>query len=359
MADLIPSGEGRPAVDRVAGDELVATLANVYGLTPLDVRRLPIGDATMNYRAVCAERTVFVKCYLPGTDLAAERLAIELSDTAGHAGVPTARVRPSRTGELLSTYRGLAMSVWDFVDGRTITTGLNRAQLRAAGATLGRIHRCFATLPASHEPASQTRAWLSVDLSRLARTIDQLLGIIAARPERDDFDTAAERTLRERRVALAHVPALLDHLPPLTSQVLHGDYSVLNLLFSGDGLAAVVDFRPPDPFLIAYELGRIAFDPRAVALTPGWLEDACVLVDAYLAENPHVSTGDVSCAGRIWLVQLSISLYGVKGHYLQPGLLQGDLDRFWLLRHRAAQILCERLADVDDALSHCRPARSG
>ncbi len=356
MPSLIPPDPALLTADPIDGNAVADALAIAYGLIPVGVRRLPVGDATVNYRAVCAERTVFVKCYLPGTSLTAELLAIRLSETAGRAAVPVARVLPSRTGEVLATHGELALSVWDFIDGHPITTGLNRLQLQAAGMALGRLHRCFAALPASLRPAPQTRAWLSVDLSELVRTVDQLLAIIAARDAPDTFDLAAVHTLRERRAALARVPALLADVPPLTSQVLHGDYSVLNLLFSGDDLAAAVDFRPPDPFLIAYELGRIALDPRAVALTPDWLDGACVLIEAYLTENPRVSRNDVAYAGRIWLVHLLTSLYGVKGHYLQPGLLQGDLDEFWLLRHRAAQILWEHLADVEDALSRRWPA---
>ncbi len=356
MTDLIPPGQEHPAVDPIDGNAVGAMLAGTYGLTPVSMRRLPIGDATINYRVACIERTVFVKCYLPGTNLTGELMAIELSEIAGRAAVPIAPVLSSRTGALLATQDELSLSVWDFIDGRTVTLGLNHGQLRAAGASLGRIHRRFADLPASRGPASQTRTWLSMDLSEVERTINRLLGIIAARAEPDDFDAAAEQTLRERRATLAHVPSLLADLPPLTSQVLHGDYSALNLLFSGDDLVAVIDFRPPDPFLIAYELGRIAFDPRAVALTSNWLEDACTLVSAYLAENPRASHSDIACAGRIWLAQLLTSLYGVKGHYLQPGLLQDDLDEFWLLRHQAAQVLLEHLDEVEDALSGCRPA---
>ena len=48
----------------------------------------------------------------------------------------------------------------------------------------------------------------------------------------------------------------------------------MNLMFRSDQLAAVIDFRPPDPFLVAYELGRIAYDPRTVALARDCQDDA-------------------------------------------------------------------------------------
>jgi homoserine kinase type II len=40
----------------------------------------------------------------------------------------------------------------------------------------------------------------------------------------------------------------------------------------------------------------------------------------------------------------------VKNHYLKPGLLQDDLDEFWLFRHRASQALLARLDEIEDAL---------
>ena len=137
---------------------------------------------------------------------------------------------------------------------------------------------------------------------------------------------------------LGRIPALLDGLPALTTQVLHGDYSPVNLLFDGDALTAVTDFRPPDPFLIAYDLGRMAFYPNTVTSSPDWPGAARTLIAAYLEASPPATADDIRCCARVALLQLLTSLYGVKQHYLKPGLLQDDLDHFWLLRHRAAGI---------------------
>lgn len=40
----------------------------------------------------------------------------------------------------------------------------------------------------------------------------------------------------------------------------------------------------------------------------------------------------------------------MKNHYLRPGLLQHDLDAFWLLRHRAAAALLENLPAIEKNL---------
>jgi hypothetical protein len=104
-----------------------------------------------------------------------------------------------------------------------------------------------------------------------------------------------------------------------------------------------LDFRPPDPFLVAYELGRIAYDPRTVTLARDWQDDASALISAYQRENSQAAPGDITFSARAALIQLLTSPYGVKNHYLRPGLLQHDLDAFWLLWHRAATALLENL----------------
>jgi homoserine kinase type II len=169
----------------------------------------------------------------------------------------------------------------------------------------------------------------------------------------DSFDKVAADTLTERRADLYRVPGLLDRLDEfgvLSCQLLHGDYSAVNLLFDGDKLTAVLDFRPPEPFLLSYEIGRIAFDPRTVVLNDDWMTSAVVFVNSYVQENPEVGATNIRACARIALIQLLTSLYGVKNHYLKPGLLQADLDNFWFLRHRAAQRLADHLGEVEAAL---------
>ena len=147
------------------------------------------------------------------------------------------------------------------------------------------------------------------------------------------------------------IPELLQELPTLTSQVIHGDYSLVNLMFDSGRLTAVLDFRPPDPFFIAYELGRIAFQPNTVVNNPDWVEAARVLVRAYIDQNPDVAATDVRACGRVALLQLLRSLYGIKQHYMGSGLLQDDLDAFWLLRHETVSRLLANLRLIDEMLS--------
>lgn len=349
-------------------DQIGDVLQSHYDLAAVEMIRLPVGQGTRNYRVRCTDADVFVKHYPRDTDLDSERAGIELSALAGEAGVPVAAIRTSVGGERIVETAGVAVSVWDWVDGSVIDTGFTHSQLTAMGAALGTIHRAFAEHRAAAE-TGETAVWMAFDPDSTLATVDRLLDRVAERPtaDRGPFDDTAERTLRERRDMLPRIPGLLDGLPPLSSQVLHGDYSAVNLLFRGDELAAVLDFRPPSPFLVAFELGRIAFDPRTVVHDTAWLTSATTLVGAYLVADPRAQQADIVSCGRIALVQLLRSLYGVKQHYLKPGLLQDDLDAFWVLRHQAATTLLEHLDDVETALAetwhthhtspHPRPGR--
>lgn len=336
--------------------EITAALHSKYGLAPAMLTRLEIGQGTVNYRAtVPGHSDVFVKCYPAGADLAAEREAITLTRLAGRHGVPVAPVIPAAGGQVITASGTTAISAWQWMPGRAGTGGLTAGQAGQAGAALGRIHATFARLPASSGPAPQTAAWRrDMNVPGLRATIGQLRAVIARRVadgQGDEFDALADQTLAERDRALDRIPGLLASLPGLSSQVLHGDFAPVNLLFDDGALTAVLDFRPPDPFLLAYDLGRVAFFPTTVTRGPSWPDAARALVAAYADANPAVPAADIRACARVALLQLLSSLYGVKQRYLRPGLIQDDLDRFWLQRHAAAAVLLDRLPETDDLLA--------
>lgn len=347
---MTPLGTPGHTSDPTAPTAIEQLLAATFGVTTAGFDRLPLGQGTVNYRATTGTGLLFVKAYPAGTDLAQEAAGIRLSALAARAGVPVARPLALADGSFIAEYAGSAASVWEYVDGEIVETGYSRPQLAAIGRTLGLIHATFAALPESSGPAPQVEPWLAFAAPEFTATIDRLLAIIEAKDELDEFDQSALRTLRERRDQVARIPSLIADLPQLTTQVLHGDYSAMNLMFKGERLAAVIDFRPPDPFFIAYEVGRIAYDPRTVIRSPDWQGDAATLIAAYREANPAVAGDGIAYSARVALIQLLTSLYGVKNHYLKPGLLQADLDEFWLLRHHAATTLLDHLPDLEKAL---------
>jgi Ser/Thr protein kinase RdoA (MazF antagonist) len=331
--------------------ELSGLLRRHYGVAVGAVRRIRAGSATHNFRVESDAGTLFVKRYAAGTDLARPRSAIGLTRLAGRRGVPVARIRYGLEGQVLSEEPGGALTVWDWAPGTAREHGLNPAEAAEAGTALGRVHRAFAPLP-GYFPDLAAR-WLELDPAAVAGRVDRLLATVEERRRAgssDPFDAVAERTLTERREQVGRLEAVRRGLPALTRQILHGDYAPPNLLYQEGRLLAVLDFGPAATYLPAWEQGRIAFDPRTVA-GEGWLESARALVEAYLAEEPEVSPGDVAGCCRVALIQLLRSLFGVREHYLGTALLPDDLDRFWVARQRAAGILLEHLDEAEAMLA--------
>ncbi|WP_371778391.1 phosphotransferase enzyme family protein [Streptosporangium subroseum] len=338
------------------GDRMAAVLAGRYGLTARTITQLPIGQGTVNYLAVCdGGLEMFVKNYPAGADLRAEQAAITLSTYAVEEGIPGPQVLLNQEAEVIDASTPLAVSVWEWMPGHVVPL-LSPPQLAEAGTALGYLHALFADLPGNPSvQGSAGQRWRDIDLNAITATIDQLLEVIARRigaGAGDAFDIVAQRTLLERRDQLVLVPELLAGLPAeLTMQVVHGDYSPVNLLFTGETLSAVLDFRPPDPFLLAYDLGRMAFYPNTVTGDPDWLGAAATLISAYQQAHPAVAAVDVRACGRVALLQLLKSLYGVRQHYLKPGLFQDDLDEFWLVRHRTVSVLLAELVSTETLLT--------
>ena len=125
--------------------------------------------------------------------------------------------------------------------------------------------------------------------------------------------------------------------------MVHGDYSVQNILFREGELIAVVDFRPPERFLPAFEIGRAALAPETVTAGPGWWDEALAFVEAYCQANPDIARSDVEFAPHVWAIQLVRSEYGVRQHYFGRLERQADLDRFWLQRCKAAEMILDDL----------------
>lgn len=331
---------------------MASALRRGYGVAVEALERLPVGQGTLNHRARSAAGSLFVKQYPRGTDLDAEAAAIAQSEHARHHGVPAAALVPARDGAAIATLDGIAISVWQWMPGVMAHQAAEDCAAES-GAALGRIHRLFTDVVPRAGSGSRCDQWLLLSLPTLEARIEQLEGLIAERVASgadDAFDRLALEQLAERRAQLAHAPGLLASLPPLRRQVLHGDYSPVNLLVQGGRLSAVLDFRPPDAFFLAYELGRIAFFPERVTAS-GWQASARALVAAYLDAFPRAPRADVRVCGRFALLQLLRSFYGVSEHYLRPALLPDSLDRFWQARHAAVTQLLNHRAEVDDLLA--------
>ncbi|WP_293577519.1 phosphotransferase [Phaeobacter sp.] len=345
QTDHIPRAPDEAAV--------LALLSDAGGISPFQVERIPHGQGTVNYRVDTRTGRFFVKSYFPGADLVAENAAIALSERARQAGIATARPVCFGTGRFVVQNEDTAISVWYWVDGQMRTQGLGPSALHDIGNVLGQLHKALHGQANSRACADKTDRFLATRPATIHDQIDRIEAAVQSRIGKiggTDFDHVAVRALAERRAQLERLPGLMQSLPALSSQLVHGDYTTLNLLFEQDRVCAVLDFRPPEPFLVSWELGRIAFNPDLIAAGGDWLTPAKCVIKGYLDADVGLAREDILFCGRVALIQLLKSLYGIKQHYIAPAPLQDDLDRFWADRHLSVNRMLAQLDEIDAML---------
>ncbi|TMR88980.1 phosphotransferase enzyme family protein [Nonomuraea basaltis] len=315
-------------------------VAQSYGLSPGALRRFPDGQSTINY---VDGRGLFVKVYRDA-DLARERAAIALSRFAAEGGLPTAPIIPTRAGELIAVGDGIALSVWRYVDGHTVE-GLSAARLSAIGTVTGRLHRHLLTHPAGGAFTGPSAAARLIDIGRAEQQIDALIEL-NARAGGGDFTAWADTALHRQRALLPEVARLATDLPVLTSQVIHGDLATPNVLFAGDRVAALVDFRPPTPWPVIYEIARIACDPHT-ALSDAWLTGLAAFVTSYRAAHPQGPADDLLACVRFWICYTSVSPYPLRRLLHGRALLPNPLKAYARIRHDALQSVLERFEEAE------------
>lgn len=141
----------------------------------------------------------------------------------GKEGVPVSAPIPASNGRVQLEIDNVSLALQEKIEG-TILDVCESSQVRAAGATLARVHETLAAYPGSlqsptlHPPqgtlSSLVRGWLDGDRSHVP--------------------TAALQALEE-----AIDSGLDDALP---NQMLHGDFRCTNILWSGTEVSGVLDF---------------------------------------------------------------------------------------------------------------------
>ncbi len=327
----------------IAAGRLADAVERHYGCNVRSISRIAKGMGTTNWRVRTIAGYCFLKQYPPGADIAGETAALELSQRARAAGVPVPRVIPSVAGELLQSAEEPAFALLEYFPRTTSGIAQSCSETAQAGDTLGRLHAWMRGQPGLRDTATE---WLALDARRKRAAFERYIATIESRGEQHEFDRRTVALLHRRLELLPKAAALLASLPLLARQVVHGDYSLQNILFREGELVAVVDFRPPERFLPAFEIGRAALAPEMVTAGPGWLDKALAFVEAYCRANPDIPRSDVQFAPQVWAIQLIRSEYGVRQHYRGPLERQADLDRFWFQRCEAAEMIRDDLDEL-------------
>lgn len=219
------SNDGSGAARRLAD-----ALKRHYRCEAHSIARIARGMGTTNWLVRTSEADYFLKQYPPSADIAGETAALELSQEARAAGLPVPLVIPSAAGELLWSERDLTLALFEHVPDTTSGIALSRSEMAQAGHALGRLHACLRDRPARRDAVAE---WLALDAGRKRPAFERYLRVIEKREEQDEFDRRTVSPLRRRLALLPRAASLLASLPPLARQVVHGDYSLWNILFRG------------------------------------------------------------------------------------------------------------------------------
>ncbi|WP_405735056.1 aminoglycoside phosphotransferase family protein [Streptomyces sp. NBC_01537] len=329
---------------------VTGTLTLAYGVHPAEVTQIPAGTATVNYHVT--DQTGgewFAKVYRDRTALPRERAAVELAEFARAGHVPVPAVRRTREGDLIEEIGELAMSLWEYVpDAVTAEGGLTARRWPAVGTFLGRLHRRLADHPAA-APALRPATGVC-DLERARSRYGRLITEYGRRGDLGPFEAWALDAARQRLALLDRAAVILAGLPELTEQIVHGDLASPNLLLRGDQVAAVVDFQPPRPRFLSWEIARIACDPRTVLLGDQWLTGLPALLAAYRDEHPKARVDDLVSTVAVGCAYTLASTYPLAEPLDNPGAVDAALQRYGRARHEAALVLLNRLDEAKEAL---------
>ncbi|ONK13176.1 phosphotransferase [Streptomyces sp. MP131-18] len=346
-----PCTPGRTA-ERKQIEALADTLVLGYGLHPADITRIPEGTATDNYAIVDQTgQRHFAKVYRTREHLDLERTSVELSEYAADGGVATARATRTREHEPIETHGRLPMSLWSYVPHTaTAEGGLTGARWAAVGTAMGRLHSRLAAHPAAAPTLEPGAAVCDVAASR--DRFEHLIHAYQHMPRLGEFETWALQAARERQAILGDVERTLASLPQLTVQVLHGDMAGPNVLFKDNEVAAIVDFRPPAPGYLAWEIARLGCDPKSVLdnSAESWLTGYTDLTLAYRDANPKASADDLVSSLRVGCAAMLCSAFPLSVPVERPHIADAALEAYGRVRHEAALMLLDRLPVLEEAL---------
>jgi homoserine kinase type II len=320
-----------------------------YGLAVADLGPAPAG--TRNYLATTAGgEQWFVKIHPDTARAGVVRQAVALAQFAARGGVPVPRLLRTRQGDLVAQQDGMVLSAWAYLaDATTAEAGLHGGQWQAVGRAVGRLHRRLADHPSAQprlRPGHQV-----CDLVRARRRLDETIDAYRRKVWLSPFEEWALEALEQRRALLPRIADLLKQMPDLTCQVVHGDLTTPNLLMRrGMEVAGLIDFLPPTPRFAAWEIARIALDPRTVLREGDWLTGLGQLMAAYRTEYRAARAEDLLYAPRAGVAYTLTSLYPLAAPLHAPHTIDTTLRTYAQTRHHAALMVLARLDETEETL---------
>jgi homoserine kinase type II len=254
-----------------------------------------------------------------GEDVAREAAIVRhLADR----GLATPRPLPATSGEPWLVWRGVHVSMFPWVEGRTLGRAeMNHEYARQAGVALARLHLTGVTYPDTrpgrYEPDEIGRRFADV----------------AGRAGQDPALAAAVAELGPELERLA-----VERAPELPLGLIHGDLFIDNVLYRSGQLVALLDFEQAS-------WGRLAYDLAVSVLAFGFggedfREDVTrAFIDGYVDTRPAEPAEDQAFGDELCFAACRFTITRITDVYLRRagGAPAGKDFRRYLQRLRAVK----------------------
>ncbi|MFI5824905.1 hypothetical protein ACIA8I_38400 [Streptomyces rishiriensis] len=113
-----------------------------------------------------------------------------------------------------------------------------------------------------------------------------------------------------------------------------------------------MDFRPPAPGYLTWEIARLGCDPKSVLdnSVESWLTGYTDLTLAYRDANPEASVDDLVSSLRVGCAAMLCSAFPLSVPVERPHIVDAAMESYGRVRHEAALMLLDRLPDMEEAL---------
>jgi hypothetical protein len=272
-------------------------------------------------------------------------------------GIPTASFIATLTGAYVWQSRGRAVHLRRFVEGRIFPqNGAPDWLLQQSSALLGRLHAVMRSFPEMKKGFPDP--WFAWDPAGKQDQYEQLITLAEVLPA----STEREKILRDLRYKKELMkPEKHPAIDPskLTFANSHGDYHIMQLICSGEAVAAVIDFSSACQLPLMWEVIR-SYSLADPACTNDLNVDRLTgYVRQYLKAGGQLSEYDLRMMPYLYHLQLARSQYGYQ-EYLSGGEegffhsgapdRLGDLLRFGFWRTDMCRWLEVHADDVSHAL---------
>ncbi|MFG2227667.1 phosphotransferase [Streptomyces sp. NPDC048644] len=224
----------------------LAELIRAFDLVDvLDRRHLADGLMNVNWRVETPAGSFALKRV---TDVPLDRLRRNLAVLSSLAadGVPVGAPVTTASGDTVAEIDGDVYCLFPWSAGEHIRgIDLSLSQVTALGEHLARLHVALGRAAGQVLPAVPTVVTAEVTTpGRAVQKADRLAAAVRARGAGDAFDAVAGDALAQRRILLDKYAGLRPEgdVPAGPHGWTHGDFQFRNVLWSGGGLAAVLDW---------------------------------------------------------------------------------------------------------------------